>query len=65
MIESKHGYIGDAGYCPECGNGGFSLLRETIKCPKCQWKGEFKDLLKSKNEWINIKRTKLIDKICQ
>lgn len=61
MNESGHG---DAGYCPECGNTGFSLLREFIKCPKCLWKGEFKDLL-SKNELLNIKRTKLIDKICQ
>ena len=41
-----------------------SSLHYLYKCDNCNWNGNPLDLL-TLDEWKNMKRTKLIDKICQ
>jgi len=55
------------GRCPDCfHNSWFYMLSKThhrILCPSCGWRGDSHFGLLSEEEYINIKRTELIDKI--
>jgi len=69
-------YSGWYGYCPKCGcnKGNYKAERfnglpftsgyETVIyiCLECGWEGKFNELLTEK-EYINFKRTSLIDKM--
>jgi len=50
-------------FCPNCGGRSGTQMSNICQCSKCNWNGEFKDLLNSYEEFKNIKRTELIDKM--
>jgi predicted secreted protein len=71
---STRGWIGK--YCPNCcsmdcrqifpaqknKNGIFDYSIVQVHCPDCEWVGFYDELISTKEEFKNIKRTKLIDK---
>ena len=73
---STRGWIGK--YCPNCCSIESTFINPATEknekgdwiydkvptwCPVCKWKGEYRELIDSEDEFKNILRTKLIDKI--